>query len=160
VGSLDIAFPKVRGTDTPFRSAVLDARQRTSATLPATLPPLYVEGLSTRDFGRALAPLHEGAGLSRSTVSRANAALKQGFESWRRRDLSGEPLVYLFLDGHYEGVRLGTREKEAILVAHGITNTGAPRLLGVYLGCRESADSWLLALRDLAPGGDCRRPGW
>jgi transposase-like protein len=152
-GMLTVDYPKVRGTETPFRSAVLDAWQRTSATLLATLPSLYVEGLSTRDFARALAPLHEGTGLSRSTVSRANEALKQGFEAWRRRALSDEALVYLFLDGHYEGVRLGTRDKEAILVAHGITETVARRLLGVYLGCRESADSWLLVLRDLVGRG-------
>ena len=93
-------------------------------------------------------------------LSGANEQIKQGFAAWRRRDLSGEELTYLFLDGHYEGVRLGSAEKEAILVAHGITKTGARRLLGVYLGCRESADSWLLVLRDLVGRKLPRRPSW
>jgi len=152
-GGLEIDFPKVRDTETAFHSAILAAWQRMSATLLATLPSLYVEGLSTRDFDRALKPLHEGTGLSRSTVSRANGQLKEAFDAWRRRDLSEEEVIYLFLDGHFEGVRLGTREKEAILVAHGITKSGERVLLGVYLGGRESTEAWKLALEDLTERG-------
>jgi putative transposase len=152
-GSLNVDFPKVRGSSEAFRSRALDAWQRKSDTIASTMASLYVEGLSTRDYERALSPLWGEAGLSRSTVSRANEQVKEAFEAWRRRDLSQEEVVYLFLDGHSEGIRLGTREKEAILVAHGITRTGARRLLGVYLGCRESADSWRLALRDLVARG-------
>jgi len=152
-GGIKIDFPKVRDTETPFRSAILAAWQRTSATLVATLPSLYIEGLSTRDFERALKPLHDGAGLSRSSVSRANDRTKEAFDTWRRRDLSEEEVVYLFLDGHFEGVRLGTKEKEAILVAHGITKRGQRALLGVYLGGRESTEAWKLALEDLTERG-------
>jgi len=152
-GSLNVDYPKVRGVSETFRSKVLDAWQRRSDTVVSTMASLYVEGLSTRDYERALAPLWGESGLSRSTVSRANEEIKEAFEAWRRRDLSGEEIVYLFLDGHYEGVRMGSSEKEAILVAHGITKTGARRLLSVSLGCRESADSWLLVLRDLVARG-------
>jgi hypothetical protein len=149
MGEIEIDFPKVRDTERPFRSSILEAWQRTSDTLMKTLPSLYVEGLSTRDVERALKPLHDGAGLSRSTVSRANEQIKEAFDAWRRRDLSKEKVIYLFLDGHFEGVRLGTREKEAILVAHGITESGGRTLLGVYLGGRESTEAWKLALEDL-----------
>jgi putative transposase len=152
-GMLNVDYPKVRGTSDAFRSKLLDAWQRKSDTIASTMASLYVEGLSTRDYERALEPLWGEAGLSRSTVSRANEEIKEAFDQWRRRDLSGEDILYLILDGHFEGVRRGTTEKEAILVAHGITKTGARRLLGVYLGCRESADSWLLALRDLVSRG-------
>jgi putative transposase len=149
MGEIEIDFPKVRDTERPFRSSILEAWQRTSDTLMKTLPSLYVEGLSTRDVERALKPLHDGAGLSRSTVSRANEQIKEAFDAWRRRDLSKEKVIYLFLDGHFEGVRLGTQEKEAILVAHGITESGGRTLLGVYLGGRESTEAWKLALEDL-----------
>jgi len=71
----------------------------------------------------------KGAGLSRSTVSQANGQTAQRFETWRRRNLSADELSYLFLDGPCEGVRLGAVEKEAILVAHGITKKGARGLL-------------------------------
>ena len=53
-------------------------------------------------------------------VSRANKALKEAFNNWRRRDLSFEDIIYLFLDGIYLGVRGRSRDKEAVLVAHGI----------------------------------------
>jgi len=65
----------------------------------------YVEGLSTRDLKRALKPLWEKSGLSRSSVSRANKTLKEAFNNWRRRDLSLEEIIYLFLDVVYVGVR-------------------------------------------------------
>ena len=152
-GTLPIDFPKVRDCEAPFRSAVLEAWQRRSATVVSTLPSLYVEGLSTRDFRRALEPLWSEAGLSRSTVSRANEELKRAFDLWRHRDLSGEAVLYLFLDGYHERVRFGTKEKEAILVAHGIRENGSRVLLGVSLGCHESTEAWKLALDDLVARG-------
>jgi transposase-like protein len=153
VGRLDIDYPKVRNARGPFRSAVLDAWQRTSHTLVSTLPSLYLEGLSTRDVERALSPLCKDAPLSRSTVSRANEEIKQAFDGWRRRSLADEDVIYLFLDGHYEGVRHGVKEKEAVLVAHGITKSGQRAVLGVYLGGRESTESWKLVLHDLVERG-------
>ena len=140
VGTLDIDFPKVRDAEMPFRSQVLTRWQRSSRAVISTLPRLYSEGLSTRDFERALRPMWEGTSLSRSTVSRANEQIKEGFRKWRRRSLALEEIAYLFLDGHYEGVRLGTKGKEAVLAIHGITKTGARTLLGLYLGCRESTE--------------------
>ena len=153
VGTLEVDYPKVRETSGPFRSEVLDAWQRKSRTLLSTVPSLYVGGLSTRDFKRALAPLWRQTGLSRSTVSWANRHLQEVFQRWRRRDLSQEDVLYLFLDGHDQGGRLGVREKEAILVAHGITRKGARTLVGVYLGARESTEGWSLVLQDLTARG-------
>ena len=153
VGAVEVEYPKVRETEEAFESRILSAWQRKSETLLGTLPNLYVEGLSTRDYGRALGDLCEGAGLSRSTVSRANAKIKDGFDRWRRRDLSGEPIAYLYLDGFHEAVRFGTRKKEALLVLHGIRMDGSRSLLGVYLGGHESTESWTLALEDAVSRG-------
>lgn len=153
VGKVMIDYPKLRGCATPFQSAVLAAWQRKSQTLVATLPSLYVEGLSTRDYERALAPLWQGTGLSRSTVSRANTQIAEAFEQWRRRSLAEESIRYLYLDGHFEGVRMGTSGKEAILVAHGVRADGRRVLLGVWLGCHEDTASWKLALQDLVERG-------
>jgi putative transposase len=156
VGKVMIDYPKVRGCAVPFRSAVLAAWQRKSRTLLATMPSLYVEGLSTRDYTRALSPLWQEAGLSRSTVSRANGRLVEAFRQWRRRSLAEESISYLYLDGHFEGVRMGTRDKEAILVAHGVRPDGQRVLLGVWLGCHEDTASWKLALHDLVERGLAR----
>src|SRR4030043_2449853 len=123
-GEIEVAVPRMSDTKEAFHSQLLEAWQRRSKLLEETIPPLYVEGLSTRDFKRALQPLWGKSGLSRSSVSRANKVLKEAFDNWRRRDLSLEEIIYLFLDGIYLGVRGNSRNKEAVLVAHGITREG------------------------------------
>ena len=153
VGAVEIDYPKVRDTEEPFESRILDTWQRKSRTIVSALPALYVEGLSTRDCQRALGDVWKGTGVSRSTVSRANEEIKEAFGKWRRRSLEDEKIVYLFLDGHYEGVRFGTKAKEALLVVHGIREDGSRALLGVYLGSHESTDSWKLALNDVISRG-------
>ena len=152
-GEVEVRKPKIVGAGQPFQSQVLDRWQRRSEQLESVLPALYVEGLSTRDFKRALGPLLGESGLSRSSISRLNQALKASFAAWRKRDLSEEKIVYLFLDGFYLGVRRGGREKDALLIAHAVSEDGSRVLLGVYLGGRESTESWKSALRDLVDRG-------
>ena len=57
VGEIEIPVPRVSDTEETFRSQLLEAWQRRSKLLEETIPLLYVEGLSTRDFKRALKPL-------------------------------------------------------------------------------------------------------
>ena len=146
-------MPRVSDTEEAFRSRILEDWQRRSKLLEETMPLLYVEGLSTRDFKRALKPLWGKSGLSCSSVSRANKALEEAFNNWRRRDLSLEDIIYLFLDGIYLGVRGNSRNKEAVLVAHGITREGKRVVLHLSLGGSESAESWKGVLNDLVERG-------
>jgi len=156
-GEIEVAVPRVSDTREAFHSQLLEAWQRRSQLLEETIPLLYVEGLSTRDFKRALKPLWGKSGLSRSSISRANRALKEAFNNWRRRDLSLEEIIYLFLDGIYLGVRGNSRDMEAVLVAHGITRQGKRVVLHLSLGGRESTESWKGVLNDLVERG-LRRP--
>ncbi len=118
-GEIEIAVPRVSDTGETFRSQLLEAWQRRSKLLEETIPLLYVEGLSTRDFKRALKPLWGKSGLSRSSVSRANEALNEAFNNWRRRYLSVQEIIYLFLGGIYLEARNKSRNTEAVLAAHG-----------------------------------------
>jgi transposase-like protein len=152
-GPVEIEMPKVTGALLPHRSEVLPAWKRRSADLTDVLPLLYAEGLSTRDFRRALGGFWGDAGLSRSSISRANAALYEAFRQWRRRDLSGDEVLYLFLDGVYLKMRVGNSAAEAALAAHGITSSGKRVLLGLILGGRESEDSWHALLENLSGRG-------
>ena len=152
-GEIEVAVPRVSDTREAFHSQLLEAWQRRSQLLEETIPLLYVEGLSTRDFKRALKPLWGKSGLSRSSISRANRALKEAFNNWRRRDLSLEEIIYLFLDGIYLGVRGNSRDMEAVLVAHGITRQGKRVVLHLSLGGRESTESWKGVLNDLVERG-------
>jgi len=157
VGEIEIAVPRVSDTRETFHSQLLEAWQRRSKLLEETIPLLYVEGLSTRDFKRALKPLWGKSGLSRSSISRANKTLKEAFNNWRNRDLSLEEIIYLFLDGIYLGVRGNSRGMEAVLAAHGITRQGKRVVLHLSLGGRESTESWKGVLNDLVERG-LRRP--
>jgi transposase-like protein len=152
-GEVEVRAQKVTGTATPYRSDVLPAFALRSEALDEVLPLLYAEGLSTRDFKRALKPLWNGAGLSRSAISRANEQLRESFKAWRRRDLGEVELVYLFLDAVMLKVRIGSYPAEAVLVAHGVCRDGSRAVLGLMLGGRESTDSWKAFLHDLTGRG-------
>jgi len=152
-GEIEVAMPRVSDTQESFHSILLGAWQRRSRLLEETIPLLYIEGLSTRDFKRALSPLWGKNGLSRSSISRVNKALKEAFNNWRHRDLALEEIVYLFLDGIYLGVRGNSRQKEAILVAHGINREGKRVVLHLSLGVREGTESWKGVLNDLVERG-------
>ena len=73
--------------------------------------------------------------------------------NWRHRDLSLDEIIYLFLDGIYLGVRGNSREKEAVLVAHGINREGKRVVIHLSLGGRESTESWKGVLNDLVERG-------
>lgn len=152
-GLVEVDAPKVTGALLPFGSEVLPAWKRRGEELEETIVQLYAEGLSTRDFRRALGKLWGETGLSKSSVSRANKTLHAAFSAWRKRDLSSEDVLYLFLDGVYLKMRAGKSPAEAVLVAHGITTEGKRTLLGVMLGGRESTESWKGLLEHLEARG-------
>ena len=63
-GEIEISMPRVSDTKEAFHSQLLKAWQRRSRLLEETIPLLYIEGLSTRDFKRALKSLWGKSGLS------------------------------------------------------------------------------------------------
>ena len=153
VGELTIQAPRVTGTAEPFQSKVLPAHARILPKLVGLFPSLYIEGLSTRDFTRAMQGAFGEAGLSKSSISRANRVIHEEFGAWRTRSLADEDIVYLFLDGVYLRVRRNSTETEGVLVAHGIRADGSRVILGVMLGYRESTASWKDFLQDLITRG-------
>ena len=151
-GVLELAVPQLRGTEAPFRSPVVDRLGTRTADLEDLVRGMYVRGLSTRDVSAVYGET-VGTRLSKSTVSRITQRLNADFDTWRRRDLSELPVVYLFLDGQYHAARQGTDEKEGVLSAYALLEDGQPVLLHLDLGPRESADAWLSFLQDLVARG-------
>jgi transposase-like protein len=151
-GALDLSVPQLRGTDERF-APVLPARVGArTRELEALVRGMYVRGLSTRDVS-ALYQETVGTALSKSAVSRVTQQLQQDFDTWRQRDLSDLPIVYLFLDGQYHAARQGTDEKEGVLSGYALLDDGRPVLLHLDLGPRESYDAWLSFLQDLTARG-------
>jgi transposase-like protein len=159
IGPLEVRRPKLRdrggvARDEPIRftSAVLPAYLRRARNLEELLPWLYLKGVSTGQFGEALAALlgPDAPGLSASTVRRLSEGWQEEHERWQQRDLSARRYVYLWADGVYFMPRL-EHERQCLLVLIGADTTGRKELLAVEDGFRESAQSWrelLLRLRD------------
>jgi putative transposase len=152
-GGIAVRYPKITGGGKGFSSSVIPAYQRLSPRLAEILPHLYAEGLSTRDFQRGLAPLMDASGLSASSISRANKSLYQSFEAWRKRDLTDLDIVYLFLDGISQKIRMADKGSDMLLVAHGITRSGKRVLVGLALGPTEAGATWKALLHDLVARG-------
>jgi putative transposase len=114
---------------------------------------MFLTGVSTRTLSMISTRLI-GRKISPTEVSNANKELIDAVEKWRTRDLSGEKITYLFLDGVTFAMRIaGSVEQVPVLVAIGVTETGKKLVLGFQAGDKESAPTWREFLKDLKKRG-------
>jgi transposase-like protein len=111
--------------------------------LDVLLPILYLKGVSTGDFGEALAALlgKDAPGLSASNIARLKDVWADEHKAWEKRDLSTKRYVYIWADGIHLQARL-EEDAQCILVLIGATPEGKKELIGFTDGLRESAQSW------------------
>jgi putative transposase len=101
-GPVTLERPKLRGTTERFASALFGTGVTKTNALEALVIAGFVRGLSVRDVEAALAEaLGPDAAVSKSTVSRICAEIKEQCEAWRDRRLDGIELDYLFLDASF-----------------------------------------------------------
>jgi putative transposase len=152
-GEVTLQRPKVRGTDEAFASRLLGTGVTRTNALESLVIAGFVRGLSVRDVEASLADaLGPDSTVSKSTVSRICEAIKNEFDEWKTRDLSGIELDYLFADGSFFRMHPGA-PAEPVLVAWGITSTGKPVFLGLEPGSVESTDAWAGFFRGLKARG-------
>jgi putative transposase len=116
LGDVDIQVPKVRDRSNKgikFNSNLLPPYLKRSTSIEEMLPWLYLKGLSTGDYGEALASLlgEEARGLSAGTISRLKSDWIDEHTLWRKQDLSAKKYVYFWADGIYSHVRMGQVQK-------------------------------------------------
>lgn len=126
----------------------------TADTLEATLPWLYLKGVSSGEMEAALEVLvgPEAKGLSASTVSRLKHSWAQEYQEWQKSRLDQARGVYVWADGVYSGLR-AEQTKLCALVVIGVTDRGEKRLLAIEEGARESTQSWREVLLKLKARG-------
>lgn len=155
-GVVKIKAPRVhdRRPDQQFSSSILPPYMRRSPRLEEALPVLYLRGLSTGDFQKALPVLlgPEAAGLSASTISRLTRTWQEEYKGWRKRSLLGKDYVYIWVDGIHFNIRL-EEDRLACLVVIGVTVDGSKEVIALEDGYRESEESWASLLRDLKRRG-------
>jgi transposase-like protein len=126
-----------------FSSSILPKWARRTRSLDALLPVLHLRGVSTGEFGEALAALlgRDAPNLSPSVIARLTAEWQAGYVRWQGRDLSARRCVHVWADGVYLQARMEDHA-ERMLVLIGATPEGKKELVGFQTGIRESAQSW------------------
>ncbi len=153
-GPVTVSVPRARlfdeaGGEREWKSRALPAFKRLTKRAEAVIAGSYLAGVNTRRVRRALVGLFGGA-VGKDTVSRAWRKLQSAWAAWQRRDLAGEDIVRLILDGTTVKVRLDRKATSmSILVAMGVRRDGQKVLLSLRNMGGESEAAWRTVLDDL-----------
>ena len=151
IGPVDVRVPRDRNSE--FKTQVIPRSRQYEDSLREDLCTMFLGGVSTRTLALISQKL-VGRRLSANEVSRASRQLSQAVEAWRLRDLSAEAIKYMFVDGTLFSMRIARAvDKEPVLVAIGVTETGHRTVLGLQAGDKESATSWRELFKDLKQRG-------
>ena len=128
-GPETVRVPRARlareeGGTTEWRSKGLRRYQRLTKRAEALIAGAYLAGTNTRRVRRALAALFDGA-VGKDVVSRAWRKVKTDWEAWNTRELGGEDVVRLVLDGTVVRVKIDRKAVAiSLLVAVGVRRDG------------------------------------
>ena len=140
-GDVPLRIPKVR--QGAFFPVILEPRRRIDQALYAVVMEAYVHGISTRSVDDLVQALGIDAGISKSEVSRICAGLDEAVTAFRTRTLGHVAFPYVYLDATYLHVRNASQGVSmAVVVATGITATGAREVLGLDVGDSEDEVFW------------------
>lgn len=132
-----------------FHSQVLPRSKRYEEELRQDICVMYLTGISTRTLSMISKKLL-GRKISAGEVSRVSRELVDAVERWRTRDLSGERIKYLFIDGVNFKMRVtDSVENVPVLVVIGVREDGGRLVLGFQAGNKESASTWREFFKDL-----------
>src|SRR3954467_11601082 len=148
-GTVELQIPKLRRGS--YFPSFLEPRRRSEQALLAVIQQCYVCGVSTRRVDQLVESL--GLRVSKSEVSRICGALDEHVEAFRSRPLEGA-YPYVFLDAKLEKVRDGGRVvNKALVIAHGVHETGRREILSIDVGEAETEAFWTEFLRGLVKRG-------
>jgi len=134
-GPLVLAVPRARLADDDagereWKSELLPAYRRLSRRAELLIAEVYLAGVNTRRVRRALQTLFAGR-ISKDAVSRAWHRTQSAWEAWQKRDLAGDDIVRLILDGTVVKVRLDRKATAiSLLIGLGVRRVVRPKPLG------------------------------
>jgi transposase-like protein len=109
LGPIAIRQPRIRHRDDgKFTSAIFPPYLRRTQSIDAVIPALYLKGISTLDFPKALeAILGENAkGLSSTNIVRLKDSWTIEYQNWLKNDLSAKKYVYILIQAESENFKL------------------------------------------------------
>ena len=149
MGDVELEIPKLRH-GTYYPEGMLARWSRVDTSVAAIVQEMYVCGVSTRKVERVASKLGISS-LSSSEVSSLCSDLDAEVAEFRRRDLSGTPCCYLWLDATYMSCRVGSSVvSQGVVTAIGLGADGRKHFLGCDVVDTESEDSW----------AGCASAGW
>jgi putative transposase len=156
-GPLTLSVPRARLHDKAgeqeWKSELLPAYKRLSRRAEALIAEAYLAGMNTRRVRRALARLFEGH-IGKDVVSRAWQRTRSAWMAWQERDLAGDDIVRLILDGTVVKVRLDRKATAvSLLIGLGIRRDGQKVVLAIQNMGGESEAAWRAVLDDLVARG-------
>lgn len=165
LGSVQLRKPRVRDTEQPFDTLVLDRYKRRQRQVDEAVIQWLACGLSTREVSLALRKAF-GALLSAGGVSRVVAALDQQIQAFHRRSLAhGYRYVYFDAKHGYISHKRKTRgrgkKKPAVLLlAWGVRHDESEELIDFRVADNESEQNWTGFMTDLEERGLRRQNQW
>jgi putative transposase len=151
IGEVDVRVPRDRKGE--YQTQVLPRGRQYESRIAEDLSLMYLTGISTRTLSM-LSKRLIGRRISHGEISKVNSEMTGAIEKWRTRDLSGEKIKYLFVDGVIFKMRIeGSIENVPVLVAIGVAEDGIKLVLGMQSGDKESATNWREFFRDLKRRG-------
>ena len=131
----------------------MPAYKRLSRRAEALIAEAYLAGMNTRRVRRALAKLFEGR-VGKDVVSRAWQRTRSAWEAWQQRELAGDDIVRLILDGTVVKVRLDRKATAiSLLIVLGVRRDGQKVVLAIKNMGGESEAAWRAVLEDLPARG-------
>jgi putative transposase len=151
IGEVNVKVPRDRNGH--FTTQVIPRSKQYEDALREDICVMFLSGVSTRTLSLISGKLI-GRKISAAEVSNASRQLSEAVEAWRERDLSVEPIKYLYIDGTLFSMRISRSvEKVPVLVVIGVTEKGHRTVLGIQSGDKESAASWREMFKDLKKRG-------
>jgi len=151
IGEVGLKVPRDRNGE--FSPEVIPRSKQYEDSLREDLCAMFLAGVSTRTLSLMSKRLI-GRRISAGQVSKVSQELARAVEEWRERDLSGEFIKYIFVDGTHFAMRIGgSIEKVPVLVAVGVTGDNHRTVLGLQAGDKESAPNWREFFKDLKRRG-------
>jgi len=151
IGEVHISVPRDRQGN--FKTHVIPRSRQYEEEIGRDLSLMFLTGISTRRLSLISHRLI-GRRISHTEIGLVNGELTEAVEKWRMRDLSQEPITYLFIDGVKFHMLVGRSiELIPILAAIGVTEKGHKLVVGFQAGDKESASSWREYFKDLKNRG-------
>lgn len=144
----DLRVPRDRENE--FQTAMFDRYQR-NIGIDDLVVSMYSKGISTRKMAEILEELFHNK-YSKSTISRITDITVPEIQKWISRPLD-KRYIAIFMDAMFFSLRRETVQKECVIFAMGIRETGQYEILGFYMNPIENHIAYRNVLMDLHERG-------